>query len=202
HDQEEAMSMADRVAVLHQGRLEQFASATDLYDRPATPFVAGFVGTANLLAARLVVRGEQLAARIGEHGWLTLARPDCDPAVHAGLARLDAATRHDVGLPVLLAVRPEQWDGRAAASFPHDDANRLTATVQVVMPLGPMLLTEALLEDRLPIKLSAPRGTGDALGVGDPRRAGERIALRIRPEATIRIFAAPASAPDAAHRAH
>ncbi|MCY0386664.1 ABC transporter ATP-binding protein [Robbsia sp. Bb-Pol-6] len=187
HDQEEAMSMADRVAVLHQGRLEQFAAPTDLYDRPATPFVAGFVGTANLLAARLVVRGEQLAARIGEHGWLALARPACDPGVRAGLARLDAAAQRDVGIPVLLAVRPEQWEARDAASAPDASDERLTATVQLVLPLGPTLLTEASLGDALPIKLTAPRGAGGAC------RAGDRIVLRIRPDATIRIFAAPAA---------
>jgi ABC-type Fe3+/spermidine/putrescine transport system ATPase subunit len=49
HDQEEALSMADRVAVLNDGRLLQVATPTDLYDRPASRFVAGFVGTANLV---------------------------------------------------------------------------------------------------------------------------------------------------------
>jgi putative spermidine/putrescine transport system ATP-binding protein len=49
HDQEEALSMADRVAVLNEGRLLQVATPTELYDRPATRFVAGFVGAANLV---------------------------------------------------------------------------------------------------------------------------------------------------------
>lgn len=53
HDQEEALSMADRVAVLNAGRLEQFAPPTDVYDRPETLFVNTFVGTANVLHGRL-----------------------------------------------------------------------------------------------------------------------------------------------------
>ncbi|MFF9193814.1 ABC transporter ATP-binding protein [Streptomyces sp. NPDC014779] len=58
HDQEEALTMSDRIAVFHQGRIEQVGPPGEIYERPATPFVAGFVGTSNLLrgaAARTVV---------------------------------------------------------------------------------------------------------------------------------------------------
>lgn len=57
HDQEEALSMADRVAVLNAGRLEQCAAPAELYERPATPFVAEFVGTMNRLPGRLAGSG-------------------------------------------------------------------------------------------------------------------------------------------------
>ncbi|MFD7627322.1 ABC transporter ATP-binding protein [Streptomyces sp. NPDC059851] len=57
HDQEEALSMADRVAVLNAGRLEQCAAPAELYERPATPFVAEFVGTMNRLPGRLTDSG-------------------------------------------------------------------------------------------------------------------------------------------------
>ncbi|MEV7831544.1 ABC transporter ATP-binding protein [Streptomyces subrutilus] len=57
HDQEEALSMADRVAVLNAGRLEQCAAPAELYERPATPFVAEFVGTMNRLPGRLTATG-------------------------------------------------------------------------------------------------------------------------------------------------
>jgi putative spermidine/putrescine transport system ATP-binding protein len=53
HDQEEALSMSDRVAVMRAGRLEQCAAPADLYDRPATAFVAEFVGTMNRIPGRL-----------------------------------------------------------------------------------------------------------------------------------------------------
>ncbi len=58
HDQEEALTMSDRIAVFSGGRIEQIGTPADVYERPATPFVAGFVGTSNLLggdAARQVV---------------------------------------------------------------------------------------------------------------------------------------------------
>jgi spermidine/putrescine transport system ATP-binding protein len=58
HDQEEAMTMADEIAVMNGGRIEQRGSAEDLYERPRTAFVANFLGTSNLLDGRLVGRGE------------------------------------------------------------------------------------------------------------------------------------------------
>ncbi|MCX4986436.1 ABC transporter ATP-binding protein [Streptomyces sp. NBC_00572] len=58
HDQEEALSMADRVAVLNAGRLEQCAAPAELYRRPATPFVAEFVGTMNRLPGVLTDSGQ------------------------------------------------------------------------------------------------------------------------------------------------
>src|SRR6266545_4857559 len=54
HDQEEALSMADRIAVMNRGRIEQVASPTDIYDHPATLFVNRFVGTTNLIPGKLV----------------------------------------------------------------------------------------------------------------------------------------------------
>ncbi|GMA87390.1 hypothetical protein GCM10025868_26400 [Angustibacter aerolatus] len=49
HDQEEALTLSDRVAVFNDGRIEQVGPAADVYEHPATAFVAGFVGTSNLL---------------------------------------------------------------------------------------------------------------------------------------------------------
>jgi spermidine/putrescine transport system ATP-binding protein len=53
HDQDEAMTMSDRIAIMRDGVVEQVASPRELYERPATPFVAGFVGVANLLTLRM-----------------------------------------------------------------------------------------------------------------------------------------------------
>jgi spermidine/putrescine transport system ATP-binding protein len=54
HDQTEALSISDRIVVMHKGRIEQAASPAELYDRPATKFVAGFIGTMNLVPVRLL----------------------------------------------------------------------------------------------------------------------------------------------------
>ena len=87
HDQEEALTMSDRLAVFNQGRIEQIGAPAEVYERPATRFVAGFVGTSNLL------RGEA-AERI-----LGIGRHVHDPAREdpAGRPRRDGRTRRDVG---------------------------------------------------------------------------------------------------------
>jgi putative spermidine/putrescine transport system ATP-binding protein len=69
HDQEEALTMSDRLAVFNRGRIEQVGSPADVYERPATRFVAGFVGTSNLLS------GEVAATILGRSGTFTI-RPE------------------------------------------------------------------------------------------------------------------------------
>ena len=83
HDQEEALTMSDRIAVMRDGRIEQLGTPAEVYERPATPFVAGFVGTSNLL------EGAAAETLVGEAGVFTV-RPEkihvaaVDAAVPAG----------------------------------------------------------------------------------------------------------------------
>ncbi len=73
HDQEEALTMSDRMAVFNRGAIEQVGTPADVYEHPATPFVAGFVGTSNLL------KDETARAVIGQDGHLHRpAREDPD----------------------------------------------------------------------------------------------------------------------------
>src|SRR6185503_7377398 len=58
HDQEEALTMSDRIAVMNRGRIEQVGTPEDLYDRPSTPFVADFIGTTNLLSGMVAALRE------------------------------------------------------------------------------------------------------------------------------------------------
>ena len=69
HDQEEALTMSDRLAVFNQGRIEQIGAPAEVYERPLTRFVAGFVGTSNLL------RGEAAERILGSSGTFTI-RPE------------------------------------------------------------------------------------------------------------------------------
>ncbi|MET7396639.1 ABC transporter ATP-binding protein [Dactylosporangium sp. NPDC005572] len=69
HDQEEALTLSDRVAVFHQGRIEQVGPPAEVYERPATEFVAGFVGTSNLLT------GEAARKLVGADGTFAI-RPE------------------------------------------------------------------------------------------------------------------------------
>jgi putative spermidine/putrescine transport system ATP-binding protein len=95
HDQAEAMALADRMAIMNRGRIEQIARPHEAYERPLTPFVAQFLGKTNLLAARIEGEGAAAALLIGDGRWS--APPQC-----AGAART-------------IAVRPE----RIAFAGPH-----------------------------------------------------------------------------------
>jgi len=112
HDQEEALSISDRVAVMRNGRLEQVASPAELYDQPQTPFVAEFVGTMNRLPGRLTGQGrvEVLGRQIAARGPVASGRPAgsevdvlCRPEALA-LARVDGAN----GIVTALTFRGAQ----------------------------------------------------------------------------------------------
>ncbi|OCK59929.1 ABC transporter ATP-binding protein [Bradyrhizobium sp. LMTR 3] len=92
HDQEEALSMADRVAVLERGRLQQFGSPRDLYEEPATAFVADFIGEMNFLPAVIRRSGQNVGVSAPDLGLLLDLRKD------------QVLSQEDRGL---LAVRPE-----------------------------------------------------------------------------------------------
>ena len=85
HDQDEAMAMADRLVVMKDGSVQQVGTQEDLYERPATPFVAGFIGRSTLLDGTL------------DHG-----------AFRTGSASLNLAGRHDGAGPCTVALRPER----------------------------------------------------------------------------------------------
>ena len=103
HDQEEAMSMADRVAVMAEGRVQQIATPVDLYRRPANRFVADFIGTSNMLPGRVVG----------------------DRFLSDELGPLSGPTAGQVQGPAQLVVRPEE----VALSPAGDDGDGVTGTV-------------------------------------------------------------------------
>ncbi|MGK5544215.1 ABC transporter ATP-binding protein [Streptomyces sp. URMC 127] len=84
HDQEEAMTMADTVAVMNAGRVEQLGAPADLYETPRTTFVANFLGTSNLITAEVLdTSGENLVLRAADTK-LALPRARCTTAPRAG----------------------------------------------------------------------------------------------------------------------
>ncbi|MFB8214649.1 MULTISPECIES: ABC transporter ATP-binding protein [Streptomyces] len=95
HDQEEAMTMADTVAVMNGGRVEQLGAPADLYENPRTTFVANFLGTSNLIEGEIVSTGGDLVVAAGG-GKLTLPRERCSAATTTTGGRL------------LLGIRPEK----------------------------------------------------------------------------------------------
>jgi multiple sugar transport system ATP-binding protein len=127
HDQVEALTMGDRVAVMRKGELQQVAGAQELYDRPLNLFVAGFIGSPamNLLEATLEQAGAGLAVRIGSQ---TLALDDEAMAAHPALAGYE-------GRPVILGIRPEDLEDLALAPDTPAD-RRITGKVELTEALG------------------------------------------------------------------
>jgi putative spermidine/putrescine transport system ATP-binding protein len=135
HDQEEALSMADRIAVMHRGRIEQMASATEIYDRPATLFVNQFVGTTNLLSGRIV-------ATDGAGTEVALA---------AGVLRTPPSHLMK-GADVIVSVRPEHFRVQD-----EGESGQLSGIVKVVMPLGPQVIYDVEIPGGTGVKISQPR---------------------------------------------
>jgi spermidine/putrescine transport system ATP-binding protein len=109
HDQEEALTMSDRIAVMREGRFEQIGSAPEVYDRPKTSFVARFVGNANILEGRLISRKD----RDGGRTLLAFEHPsgrgalECEPGGDRGPRPGDR---------IRLAIRGEYVDFRPRRS--------------------------------------------------------------------------------------
>src|SRR5215212_8110883 len=102
HDQVEAMTMGDRVAVMRTGQLQQVDTAQALYDHPINEFVAGFIGSPaiNLVEAQLAQTNGHLSISFGEH---TL------PVDH-GAARDQSRLKDYVGKEIILGIRPEDFE--------------------------------------------------------------------------------------------
>ncbi|WP_330344350.1 ABC transporter ATP-binding protein [Streptomyces longwoodensis] len=118
HDQEEAMTMADTVAVMNAGRVEQLGAPADLYENPRSTFVANFLGTSNLIEAEVDTRsGDDIVLRAGG-GKLVLPAARCTAPTAAGGR-------------VLVGVRPEKISlthADDAGSIP-EGRNRITGTI-------------------------------------------------------------------------
>jgi ABC-type Fe3+/spermidine/putrescine transport system ATPase subunit len=122
HDQEEAITMADRIAVLDRGKVVQLGAPEALYEAPATPFVARFLGESNLFHGTLELRGAEAVLVDGEARWL-----------------VDAAAAERVGIgpgaQATAVVRPERMT-IAAAGAPLDAANLASGVVAETVYLG------------------------------------------------------------------
>ena len=157
HDQEEALSMADRVGVMRAGRLEQVAEPAELYSRPATAFVAEFVGTMNRLPAELggggtvvTVLGTTVPAQDGGPSSgpvdalvrpenLTVAAAEGGNGIVTGRTFLGAVTRVAVRLSGDTEVAVDVSSAAAAAMAPG-------TAVQVSLPAAPVLVAPRVTE--------------------------------------------------------
>jgi spermidine/putrescine transport system ATP-binding protein len=149
HDQTEALSISDRIVVMNKGRIEQIAPPAMLYDRPATKFVAGFIGTMNLLQSRFV-------GRDGDRLHFTAGALPLEAVSEAGDAPVAGAMR-------TIGVRPEDLLATTEAA-----AGSAAARVSSIVFHGRTLRLHAELGQGTPVVIDAPRRTeGFQFSVGD-----------------------------------
>jgi len=171
HDQEEALTMSDRIAVMRSGRVEQVASPREMYDEPATEFVADFLGVSNLLPAEAAGRdGDCCVLRLGESTLLA--------------ARGATGSRG----PVKAMIRPER-----IGIEPHGSAgeNRLPGLVERVVFLGGSSELHVRVVGGSVLKATVVSGDGEAAGLS----RGAAVSLHL-PREALRVLV-----PDSAQEA-
>jgi putrescine transport system ATP-binding protein len=152
HDQEEAMSMASRMAVMNAGRIAQVGAPHEIYEAPSNRFVADFLGAVNFFAGRIEAVEGRLHRIASDEAGASLA-VEREPALAAGRT-------------VVVAVRPEKIAIDAAA--PADAPNCLTGTVAAVSYRGEASTYRVALATGKMVRVTAPntarRGGGFAEG--------------------------------------
>jgi spermidine/putrescine ABC transporter ATP-binding subunit len=155
HDQEEALTMSDRIAVMNDGLIAQVGRPEDLYDRPCDRFVASFIGESNFLPG--VVRGFEDGVVVAECGGV---------AIHAV-----CGARPEIGAEVVLTTRPERMRfGDEVATAPAQ--NRIGATVTEAVFAGERCRYLLRADDGTALVVKAPTSAA-----GRRRGAGERVVI-------------------------
>ena len=167
HDQEEALAISDRIAVMRAGTLEQVGHPAEIYARPATPFVAEFMGTTNLLAGTVA---ESAGGRI---------------RIAAGGIVVEAgAEGHRAGAAVMASLRPETLRLLLPGEAPPPGWAQLEARVKRVELLGALTRVELATKDGMLLRLAM-------LDLPpEPVAPGRTVALAYDP-ARVAVFAAP-----------
>jgi spermidine/putrescine transport system ATP-binding protein len=175
HDQEEAMTMSDRIAVMRHGHIEQLGAPEDLYERPATTFVAGFLGVSNLLDGEVLARGGELI----------------DVRLADGTVVRAPGNGKGPGAAVRIGIRPEKLRvghaGQEGATVAAE-TNALEGTVVDASYIG--VSTQYLVQTPDGHMLTVYAQNLETSGVRDVLSDGERVRLTWRPQHTFVIDAA------------
>ncbi|MDY6805841.1 MAG: ABC transporter ATP-binding protein, partial [Cyanobacteriota bacterium] len=128
HDQEEAMSLSDRIAVMNEGKIEQIGSPDQIYERPQTPFVADFIGDTNLFKATVESNDASNTVVATQKGLKIVVEPTTDKSENG--SNLET----HVGASVMVSIRPEKINLNLYA--PEATTNCFEGQVTNVMYLG------------------------------------------------------------------
>ena len=167
HDQEEAMTMSDRIAVMNRGHYEQLGDPQSLYERPSTRFVAGFLGVSNLLPGTLA----------GVEGVYGVVRLDDDTMIRIPADLADGADRLEVG------VRPEKIQLAAKSETQTESVvNRLQGVIADASYLG--VSTQYLVRTRTGQTISVYEQNVKRTESGSLHRQGDEVYLTWAPDHT------------------
>jgi spermidine/putrescine transport system ATP-binding protein len=181
HDQDEAMTMSDRIAVMRNGRIEQLGRPEELYEVPRTEFVAGFLGVSNLLDGDVAGR---------DAGSITVRLTD------GTLLRAPSSTANG-GQRVRVGVRPEKLrvlplsEGQEAVA--EGGLNALEGTVKDASYVG--VSTQYLVETRDGHRLTVYAQNLETAGASEVLADGQRVRLTWKPQHTF-VIAAPGAVDD------
>lgn len=165
--------MSDRIAVMRNGRIEQLGPPEELYERPRTEFVAGFLGVSNLLDAEVAGRGDPFAE----------LRLSDGTTVRAPMGGRNGTTQVRVGVrPEKLRVLPLEGDGSGSST---DGANAVEGVVLDASYIG--VSTQYLVETRDGHRLTVYAQNLETSGAGEALADGQRVRLTWRPQHTFVI---------------
>jgi iron(III) transport system ATP-binding protein len=164
HDQEEAQTLADRIVLMNAGRIEQIGTPWQIYNEPATPFVADFMGVSNLILGVVRAQNEVVCEQFNLR---------CDTQAHP------------VGTTVQLLLRPEDIAVIARTNVPdHAPVNLLQATIVKIEHLGAVVRAHVLMASGLALKVDISKRDFDPALHG----VSQALGLEIDPT-DIRLFA-------------
>jgi len=180
HDQVEAMTMGDRVAVMNAGHLQQVDTPQMLYDKPVNEFVAGFIGSPsiNLVESELARSNGHLEVSLGEHKL----------AVDDQIARNRSALGDYVGKKIILGIRPEDFED--AAIEPDAPADRrIRVTADLTEPLGSEVLVHFGTEATAVVSSAAAADAGEDAEVrlGEEEDVSTRLIARVSPKSHVAL---------------
>jgi multiple sugar transport system ATP-binding protein len=180
HDQVEAMTMGDRVAVMNAGHLQQVDTPQVLYDQPVNEFVAGFIGSPsiNLVESELARSNGHLEVSLGEHKL----------AVDDQIARNRSSLGDYVGKKIILGIRPEDFEDTAIEPDAPAD-RRIKVTADLTEPLGSEVLVHFGTEATAVVSSAATADSGEDADIrlGEDEDVSTRLIARVSPKSHVAL---------------
>jgi multiple sugar transport system ATP-binding protein len=180
HDQVEAMTMGDRVAVMNAGHLQQVDTPQVLYDQPVNEFVAGFIGSPsiNLVESELATSNGHLEVSLGEHKL----------AVDDKIARNRSSLGDYVGKKIILGIRPEDFEDTAIEPDAPAD-RRIKVTADLTEPLGSEDLVHFGTEATAVVSSAAAADAGEDADIrlGEEDEVTTRLIARVSPKSHVAL---------------